>query len=57
MSKQKQEELQEKKNKLSYETEIALLGVMVVIISLIGLLNQGILGSLITFCFIYINPN
>jgi hypothetical protein len=54
MAKEKKEELSESKKKLSYETEVALLGLMLAIISLIGLLNQGYFGSIITYVLVFI---
>ena len=55
MAKEKKEELSEdKKKKLSYETEIALLGLMLAIVSLIGLLNQGYFGSIITYLLVFV---
>jgi len=54
MAKEKKEELGEKKKKISYETEVALLGLMLAIISLIGLLNQGYFGSIITYILVFI---
>ena len=54
MAKDKVEELKENKVKLNYEVEVALLGLMLVIISLIGLVNQGFIGSIITFSLVYL---
>lgn len=54
MAKEKKEELVDKKKKLSYETEVALLGLMLAIVSLIGLLNQGYFGSLITYLLVFV---
>ena len=54
MAKEKIEQIKDGKVKLNYEVEVALLGVMIVIISLIGLLNQGFVGSLITFSLVYL---
>lgn len=55
MAKEKKEELNEdKKKKLSYETEVALLGLMLAIVSLIGLLNQGYFGSIITYLLVFV---
>ena len=54
MAKEKKEELVEKKKGLSYETEVALIGLMLAIISLIGLLNQGYFGSIITYALVFI---
>ena len=54
MAKEKKEELNNEKKKLSYETEIALFGLLIAIISLIGLLNQGYFGSLITYLLVFI---
>ena len=54
MAKEKKEELAEKKNKISYETETALFGLMLAIVSLIGLLNQGYFGSIITYAVVFI---
>ena len=54
MAKEKKEELSQDKKKLSYETEIALLGLMISIISLIGLLNQGYFGSIITYLLVFV---
>ncbi len=54
MAKEKSQELEEKKNKLSYETELALFGLMIAIVSLIGLLNQGYFGSIITYGLVFI---
>ena len=54
MAKEKKEELNGEKKKLSYETEIALLGLLIAIVSLIGLLNQGYFGSIITYLLVFI---
>lgn len=54
MAKDKKEEFVEKKKGLSYETEVALVGLMLAIVSLIGLLNQGYFGSLITYILVFI---
>jgi len=54
MAKEKKEETVDKKVKLSYEIEFALVGLMLAIISLIGLVNQGYIGSLITFALVYL---
>ena len=54
MAKEKKEELVDDKKKLSYETELALLGLMIAIVSLIGLLNQGYFGSIITYLLVFI---
>ena len=54
MAKEKNEEMKENKKKITYETEIALLGLMLAIVSLIGLLNQGFFGSIITFALVFI---
>ena len=54
MAKVKKEELNDTKKKLSYETEVALLGLMLAIVSLIGLLNQGYFGSLLTYLLVFV---
>ena len=54
MAKEKIEDLKSGKAKLNYEVEIALFGLMIVIISLIGLVNQGFIGSLITYSLVYL---
>ena len=54
MAKEKKEELNKEKKKISYETELALLGLMIVVVSLIGLLNQGYFGSIITYILVFI---
>lgn len=54
MAKEKKEELVENKNKISYETELALVGLMIAIVSLIGLLNQGYFGSIITYALVFV---
>ena len=54
MAKEKVEYFKDGKVKLNYEVEVALLGLMLVIISLIGLLNQGFVGSLMTFSLVYL---
>ena len=54
MAKEKVEQLKDKKKSLNYEVEIALVGVMIVIISLIGFLNQGFVGSIITYGLVYL---
>ena len=54
MAKEKKEELDLKQKKLSYEVEFALVGLMLALISLIGLLNQGYIGSFITYVLVYL---
>ena len=54
MAKEKKEELAENKKKISYETELALLGLLVAVISLVGLLNQGYFGSILTYILVFI---
>ena len=55
MAKDKKEELVEKKKGLSYETEVALVGLMLAIVSLIGLLNQGYFEKIFS-CFATKHP-
>ena len=54
MAKEKKEELKEVKKKLDYETELALVGLLLAIVSLIGLLNQGYIGRIITFGLVFV---
>ena len=54
MAKEKKEELNEKQKKISYEVEFSLVGLMLAMISLIGLLNQGYIGSFITYILVYL---
>ena len=54
MSKDKKREERKEPKKISVEAEVALLGLLVAIVSLIGLLNQGWLGSFLTYCLVYL---
>lgn len=54
MSKDKKREESAKEKKISVEAEIALLGLLLAIVSLIGLLNQGWLGGFFTYCLVYL---
>ncbi len=45
----KRKEIEEKKSLLSFEAEVSLFGLLLFTISLIGMINQGIIGGLLTF--------
>lgn len=45
----KRKEIEEKKSLLSFEAEVSLFGLLLFTISLIGIINQGIIGGLLTF--------
>lgn len=53
MSKDKKRDETKEPKKISVEAEVALLGLLLSIASLIGLLNQGWLGSFLTYCLVY----
>lgn len=57
MSKDKKRDESKKERKLTVEAEVALLGLLLAIVSLIGLLNQGWLGGLLTYCLVYLFGN
>lgn len=54
MSKDKKRDESKAPRKISVEAEVALLGLLIAIISLIGLLNQGWLGGFLTYCLVYL---
>lgn len=54
MSKDKKRDESKEPKKITIEAEFALLGLLVAIISLIGLLNQGWLGGFLTYCLSYL---
>ena len=54
MSKDKKRDETKKPKKISVEAEVALLGLLLAIVSLIGLLNQGWLGGFFTYCLVYL---
>ena len=54
MSKDKKRDETKKTKKISVEAEVALLGLLLSIASLIGLLNQGWLGGFLTYCLVYL---
>ncbi len=54
MSKDKKRDESKKPKKISVEAEVALLGLLLSITSLIGLLNQGWLGGFLTYCLVYL---
>ena len=54
MSKDKKRDEVKKEKKISVEAEVALLGLLLSIVSLIGLLNQGWLGGFLTYCLVYL---
>ena len=54
MSKDKKRDETKKPKKISVEAEVALLGLLLSIASLIGLLNQGWLGGFLTYCLVYL---
>lgn len=54
MSKDKKRDEVSKTKKISVEAEFALLGLLLSIISLIGLLDQGWLGGFLTYCLSYV---
>jgi len=45
----KRKEVEEKKTLFSFEAEVSLFGLLLFTISLIGMINQGIIGGLLTF--------
>lgn len=45
----KRKEIEEKKSLLSFEAEVSLFGLLLFTISLIGMINQGVIGGLLTF--------
>ena len=57
MLKDKKRDESKKEKKISVEAEVALLGLLLAIVSLIGLLNQGWLGGLLTYCLVYLFGN
>ena len=54
MAKNKKRDEKKTPKKVSVEAEVALLGLLLAIVSLIGLLNQGWLGSFLTFCLVFL---
>ena len=54
MSKDKKRDESKASKKIAVEAEVALLGLLMAIVSLIGLLNQGWLGSFLTYCLVYL---
>lgn len=54
MSKDKKRDESKKPKKITVEAEVSLLGLLLSIVSLIALLNQGWLGSFLTYCFVYL---
>lgn len=54
MSKDKKRDESKAPKKISVEAEVALLGLLTAIISLIGLLNQGWLGGFLARCLVYL---
>jgi len=50
----KRDESKKKSKKISVEAEVALLGLLLSIVSLIGLLDQGWLGGFLTYCLVYL---
>ena len=54
MAKDKKRDESKAPKKITVEAEMALLGLLLAIISLIGLLNQGWLGSFLTYCLVYL---
>lgn len=54
MSKDKKRDESKKPKKISVEAEVALLGLLLAITSLIGLLNQGWLGAFLTYILVYL---
>ena len=54
MSKDKKRDESKAPKKIAVEAEVALLGLLLAIVSLIGLLNQGWLGSFLTYCLVYL---
>jgi len=54
VSKDKKRDESKKPKKISVEAEVALLGLLLSIASLIGLLNQGWLGSFLTYCLVFL---
>lgn len=54
MAKEKKRDAVKKPKSISVEAEVALLGLLLSIASLIGLLNQGWLGSFLTYCLVYL---
>lgn len=54
MSKDKKRDESKEPKKITIEAEFALLGLLLAIISLIGLLDQGWLGGFLTYCLTYV---
>ena len=54
MAKEKKRDESKSPKRISVEAEVALLGLLLSIISLIGLLNQGWLGAFLTYCLVYL---
>lgn len=54
MSKDKKRDETKKPKKITVEAEVALLGLLLAVVSLIGLLNQGWLGGFFTYCLVYL---
>ena len=54
MSKDKKRDESKKPKKISVEAEVSLLGLLLAIASIVGLLNQGWLGSFLTYCLVFL---
>lgn len=57
MSKDKKRDEIKKQKKISVEAEVALLGLLLSVTSLVALLNQGWLGAFFTYCLVYVFGN
>ena len=54
MSKDKKRDESKKPKKITVEAEVSLLGLLLAVASLVGLLNQGWLGSFLTYCLAFL---